>query len=378
MTEPPAHLVILEPGFGGHRLHFVRLLAEETRRRGGQSALITTPHCLDSREYAVHLAAMVASGDLEIILVDGPEGGPRDLRGLRRLCRLAGEMATERRSVIAIPDGDRFVLPLITLRRPVRVSVLLMRAWPFDRSMRAKAVFAVKRQAIRLLRRTGGVRIVCLQNPLDPLELRVPHDGVAYDPLPRLAFEGSREEARRAMQLPVESRIVGIIGNLSEHKAIGLALKAWARITDGAEHPPLLVVAGRATSAIRTLLDSDEAARLVADGKLDVREGYLSDHDLDALLVAVDAVLLPYTYEASSGTLNRVVQTKTAVIAAGSMTVGRAVLREDLGVVRPLTVEGLVDGIKALAASPIRRSSAKPAGDDTERAWAQALLGPTD
>jgi glycosyltransferase involved in cell wall biosynthesis len=377
MTERPAQLVILEPGYGGHRLHFVRLLAEQSRRSGGQSALITTPHCLDSREYAVHLDGLVARGDLELILVDEPEGGPKDFRGLRRLCHLAGQAALARGGVITIPDGDRFVLPLLTLRRPVRINLLLMRAWPFDRSARARALFAVKREATRLLRRTGGVRVVCLQNPLDPLELRLPHDGVACDPLPRLAFDGSREAARRAMQLPADRCIVGIIGNLSEHKAIGLALAAWARVTDRAEHPPLLVVAGRATPAIQTLLETGETARLVAEGKLEVREGYMSDHDLDALLVAVDAVLLPYTYEASSGTLNRVVQTDTAVIAAGSSTVARAVVREGLGITCALTIEGLVAGIATLAAGPIRRSSATAASGDTERAWAQALSGAT-
>lgn len=375
---PKGQHIILEPGHDGHRLQYVKLLAEELRRRDELGVLVTTYGCRASREYAVHLESLVARGDLGLMLVAEPEGGPTDFRGLRRLCRLAARAAADRGAVVTLPDGDRFLLPLLTLVPRPRANVLLMRAWPFASDRRSRAVFVVKRIVASVLRSTGRVQIVCLQNPLDPIPIHIRHDRIAHDPIPRLQFTGTRDEAREVIGLPTERLIVGVIGNLSEHKAIDLVLAAWAQVCANARKPPLLVLAGRTSASIRSLLQEPSIVRLIADDSIRIREGYMSDRDLDALLVAMNVVLLPYPFEASSGTLNRVVQTDTAVIAAGSQTIARAVGRNGLGISCSLTVDGLARAIETVMVDGFTRGTPyQPGRNDPERAWAQALLGRT-
>ena len=130
-----------------------------------------------------------------------------------------------------------------------------------------------------------------------------------------------REGDRALLGLEPGRRLVSLFGNLRGYKGVPVLLDAWARIA--ARHPDTdVVIAGRlwtgrgglVTRAVaRVLGTAGESARIAAAmahpalaGRVHLREGFLPDAAIDALLRASALAVFPYERFASqSGAASR-------------------------------------------------------------------------
>lgn len=143
----------------------------------------------------------------------------------------------------------------------------------------------------------------------------IPHGNYAYD-------EGeivSRDEARSALSLPKDGKILLFFGQIKPSKGLDLLVEALPEIAEEHEDA-VLVVAGRRAKDLGDIdLDSDQIA---------VFDHYIPNEEVATFFSAADLVILPYRRIYQSGVL------------LNSMSVGRAVLVSDLPAMREIITDG--------------------------------------
>lgn len=157
------------------------------------------------------------------------------------------------------------------------------------------------------------------QNRRTLIESGYAADRVSVVPLGAQAPEPtiSRSDARAALSLPPDDRIVLLPGNLRPYKGARILAQAASVLRDRV--PALrIVVAGELWKGTRD--PRDEAREFGVEDLFDVRLGYLPDADFERLYAAADVVVLPYTHFDA--------QSAAASIA---LTHGRALIVSDTG-----------------------------------------------
>lgn len=131
----------------------------------------------------------------------------------------------------------------------------------------------------------------------------IPADRVVHVPLP--SFRGAYPDivdpaaARVALGLPLDARVVALVGGIRPYKGLDVLLDAWDRTVDGA--PDLrLVIAGQpdGSPAIEAFL-----ARAIADPRIVVHARMVPGDDLQLFLRAADVAVLPYVRTLNSAVL---------------------------------------------------------------------------
>ena len=203
-------------------------------------------------------------------------------------------------------------------RRGKRVVVTVHNAEPHE------AVPGLRRLERRLLDRADTLvvhdargREVLLERLGAHRDVRVIAHGIDVAAAP----PAERPDDRARLGLAPGRRIVTLFGNLRGYKGVPVLLDAWAQIA--ADHPDAeLVIAGRmwtgqrglaARAVARILGAGREASRITQAlahpdlaGRVHLREGFLPDADIDALLRASALAVFPYERFASqSGAASR-------------------------------------------------------------------------
>jgi glycosyltransferase involved in cell wall biosynthesis len=129
----------------------------------------------------------------------------------------------------------------------------------------------------------------------------------------------TREEARRRLGLDPSEPLFLCAGFLHPWKAFERAVRAFAE----AGSPGQLAIVGSVRDPTPANLDYAAELRSLADrtDRVSLVEGFQSDEDFDAWVVAADRVVLPYTRAWSSGALARarVLGTLAIVSAVGGL-----------------------------------------------------------
>ncbi|GAC1541912.1 MAG: hypothetical protein NVS2B17_19850 [Candidatus Velthaea sp.] len=142
------------------------------------------------------------------------------------------------------------------------------------------------------IKRQGGSAARRLKLLPDPVVVR--------DPIGKL-------EARRALQIPLEGRYVGIVGEMDKRKAVPNVLAAFRRAN--LSDTDFLLLAGRLKPTYRELIQS-RYSDLLASGRIVLLDRYLRPDELHVATSACDAIAVTYfTDELSSNLL--------AALAAG-------------------------------------------------------------
>ena len=302
---------ILEPNASGHRLYYVRVLAEALS--GSTVEWLTSPEAAISREAEVHLSEVLDRALLRCVQIDSWQQRRKVLRDVNQADHL-----------VIIPDGDRW-LPvllwrtLLTLGVPRRASyrVLCIRP-PLEASGGGRVLAKLRGAAKSLLIRA----IACLNSRSRAIEIFSLVDSFGFtadwvpvgtspvaDPvMPREL--PSRAQARQHLGIAEDILVVGLLGVIDQRK--NPEMVAAGCVTAFRHMNGLLLVAGQMAVEV---VPSDSFAALSGSHQLHVEDRYLSEDELGVAAAACDAVALMYDNHASaSGVLSLAAQAGAAVI----------------------------------------------------------------
>ncbi len=121
-----------------------------------------------------------------------------------------------------------------------------------------------------------------------PLARRCWHVIPLGDYLHQTSGAPSREEARAALDVPADARVLGSFGMLRRYKGVDDLLNAFGRWP---APDARLVIAGRAASAAEA---DDLHAAAGSDGRVRLTTTYVDEKTLLEIVVSADLVVLPY------------------------------------------------------------------------------------
>ncbi|MDN5893798.1 MAG: glycosyltransferase [Nocardioides sp.] len=193
----------------------------------------------------------------------------------------------------------------------------------------------------------------------------------ARDPEICLAHSRDRAQLREELDLPQHRRIVGIFGVLEERKNAPLILDSLDRA--GLEDVDLLLAGGVRPEVWAWVngLPPGRRARVI------VRDGFLSNEEMDRLVAAVDACPIALTNNGPSGIMGKALAAGVPVVTTGSEVRAREVRATDGGVACEWSEASIGTAIReVLERDPgaPRRNTVPPA---TSEAFAETLLGVT-
>lgn len=305
-------------------------------------------------------------------------GAPRLGNLLRSVGRIAGGAAsllrarmTHRTFLVSIPDPLAFFLPIMALLTLSRAKIIFIAHDPLPHAWHLPASLRWLERAAHAACYRLAHRVVVLSEPTavqmrqlfpfarDRIEV-IEHGIFPIEGVPPIRGEGT----------------LLIFGSLRRNKGIveGMAGVIAARAAGMAVR---LIVAGAPT---RDEADyGREIARVAAsapDG-IDLRLGYVDDEALKTLLVACDALLLPYTdFHSQSGVALLAASNARPIIAASAGGIG-ALIAEGMPaatIAAPISPQTVQDAIERFVAEPVeswrKTAQAYRARTMDERSWA--------
>lgn len=131
----------------------------------------------------------------------------------------------------------------------------------------------------------------------------------------QLARAVGREQARDELGVPASAAVFLCIGFIQESKGFDRAMRAFSRVPGAGAR--LYVVGSARTESTAERRCLDELRTLAAaDGRIALREGFVSDATFDTWIAAADVVVLPYRSIWSSGVAARArLQARRLVVA---------------------------------------------------------------
>lgn len=340
---------VVEPSSSGHRLYYVRVLAQGADR----VEWVTTAAAASSPEAQVHLRPLVDSGRLLVRVLDPWPGR------VRVLLRLRG--------VVAVPDGDRWLGAVLVagLLRRASYRVLLMR--PDRRGVvlnaGARGRRLAKSLALQAISTLTSVRVYGLVDAFGrgAAELGGSIGPVADPVLPRSV--PSVPSVSRAAGL-----VVGLLGAVDVRKNPALVARACAAV-EGAR---LVVVGGVSAEALAVLAAAGLGDRLSVDDR------YVDEDELTRVAAGCDVIAVLYdNHDSSSGVLALAAQVGVPVLVPyGSRLAATA---GDFGLPTRLDVAAVVEALGVVARDgDALRAAARTAGKLVgTQDFVDALIGPT-
>lgn len=300
--------VIVEPNPSGHRLYYVRLLADGCHSKGRQVAILTTSVAVESAQWQVHLGDCAARVIIQ----------PASTFTVSEIAKMSMEIGAE---VTVLPEGDLYLLDVFRSgwKGSGELSLLIMRAHatPRGRMPWIAPVKTVVKQSLMLgsgLRQR--VRISALRSPV------VPRRGPlrwAADPV-TLACSSSDARAMRE-RLDSEGRRywIGVFGVITPRKNLPLIVEA----IEGEPQIGLLIAGTlheQVAEQVAPLLESFVAK----GGRVVELPGMLTEVEFDSAIAAVDCVVCAHSNEGPSG-----VVLKGAALGKRLVLAGAKSLRQD-------------------------------------------------
>ena len=397
----PRTTLIVESIARGHRLYYVRLLAEAALSRGDTVYLLMQPDVASTPEYATHLAALVSDPALtgRLTLLDTTTFTVQALADLSHCINA---------TLVVVPNGDSLALTLG--RHPVwpgrgALSLLIMRehtdpqALPGLQAAKSQLRTALMRRASR----APAVQLSVLKAAIWSGTSAFP---VATDPVTLTATADSvralranwalDDDAPNSANLPVRRPTYwfAVLGAITPRKNLHLVITALGLLPAEQQARLGLLIAGQIDDTVRTGTSAGPSTptgaaahagqpaiaslgTLLAPlraGGITVRlvDRVLTDIELDSAVVAADCLVLAHSNEGPSGLFGKAAAAGTRILAAGAASLKTdAAALPDTATWCPLTPATLAQALTTCAGQP---RPAPRAGLDT-LAFADALLG---
>lgn len=312
MESPPLRPTqfIVAQGYGGHRLMYVRLLAEAALARGRSPHVLTSRGALDSAEYSMHLA---------------PLGRELRVTELKRVTieeiRRVVEGDSRLRTVFT--EGDAWLGQLATAPRlwPGGARILVMRAAGQSSTGAVRRVQSAVKAAIRAV---GRARPDLQVLTLSSFSTEDGHRFAVPDPV---TLGGSDELAAlirdnwKVAARGTDAFWFGIVGAINARKNVDLVARSMSRLR---ELSVGVAVAGKCAEGEHRLDDWLEPLRRAEIPVIRIT-GVMPDDELDSILRALDCVVLAHSNEGPSGVFGKAAAAGTRIVAAGATS-----LRKDV------------------------------------------------
>lgn len=191
----------------------------------------------------------------------------------------------------------------------------------------------------------------------------------ARDPEICTAHARDRDQLRKELDLPLDRRLVGIYGGISERKNSKLVFEAMK--AEGLDEADLLLAGGVAPEVWAWIdgLPEEDRARVI------VRDGFLSNELLDKLVAASDVAPIALTNNGPSGIMGKASAAGVPVVTAGSEVRAKELIATDGGEVADLTPASIGAAIRRVFErdpDAPRRNTVPPA---TAEEFSRNLLG---
>jgi hypothetical protein len=192
------------------------------------------------------------------------------------------------------------------------------------------------------------------------------------DPAICSAHARDREALRRAADLPLDRRLVGILGAIDVRKNVPLVAEAtWAAGPD----VDLLLAGGLSDDVVEWLDGLGPAQR----ARVHVRSGFLPDDELDAYTACCDVVTIVQMNPGPSGIMGKAQVAGVPVLTAGSAVRRREADAVGLGVHTDTTVDAIAEGLRTLLArgsDPVPAPPSLPTAEEFAHVVLQGGAGP--
>lgn len=317
MSRCPSHHTLLIEQLGtGHRLFYLRLLAE-AELAGGHEVTVAMPEAVRSLpEFRIHMSHLHER--IEFLFIESLD--------LESIAQAAISCCA---SLTVVPDGDSTAYRLSRVGRwtgPGCIAVLVMRE--FAQPSRS-ATFTAARTIMKriLLTRVSQVKNVELRILKSATWSGHSRFRTTPDPVVLSASDAQAEELRRSWDVEADTYWFGMMGYITDRKnpiLIAQALRLASSI-----HPESrlgLIVAGQVQPALKAELSLLFDSLAAAGVKVRVRDEALEDHELDGAVRLADCLVLAHSNEGPSGLLGKSAAAGTRVIASGASS-----LRSDIG-----------------------------------------------
>jgi hypothetical protein len=359
--------VLVEPHPSGHRFQAVANVALLAARTS-DVVLLTSVGATAGEEFAAYLAD--APIKVEERFADILPPTREQARAIAQVCR-AGDVAT-----VVLMDADQalkrwwFVAPRELRRLPRRPRIVFMLTrYPARLSLTDRTGWKLRlSKAILLLAATatGSVQRAAGFAGREDLT-RGWLVKRARDPALCLAHSRDRARLRAELGLPADRELVGIFGVLTDRKHAPLVREA----IDASGCDAHLVLAGRVKPDVAAWLASlPDSIR----SKVIVRDGFLPNATLDALIASVDVVAIVMTNNGPSGIMGKALAAGVPVVSAGSTVRARELAATGNGEATALTVDAIGAALHRLLTrtDAVRPSRVPPATGET---FAATVLG---
>ena len=308
-VSPASHsgsrrVLISEKTVTGHRLYYVRLLADALIARGDYVHIATSVGALGSAEAALHLSELAPEIELT-------EHRDLSLHGLELLSRQFNS------DVTVVPDGD-WLLPMLLRRVGWRgagkLNFLVMR----ENSQSGKWI----KRAFGTAGKRGIARLVGRMTNVNPIFLKSAvwkgkQKNIARDPVTQLAGPADVSNVRLDLGLAKDKYWFAVVGSITSRKNLPLVARALSNF--GSERTGFLIAGvcpPEELELARKHLDRlrSQSAQVVIVNRL------LGDVEMDALVLASDCLVLAHSNEGPSGLLGKAANSGTRVVAAGAQS----------------------------------------------------------
>jgi hypothetical protein len=360
--------VLVEPNPLGHRFQAVAEVAAVARRDG--SVVLLTSKGARSTDW---FRSFLSRAPIEVI-----ERYDRVHPSTREMARSIAEVVREcSDATVVVMDADE------SLKRWWYAAALEFRGLP----RRPRVVFMLTRYIARLEPRDYHgwyLRISKANLVLLAMATRTLHRAAGFagrddlstgrvvkrlrDPAVNAAHSRDRVRLRRKLGLPVDRRIVGIIGAIDARKNVPLIYRATVASADDAD----LLVAGPVSDDVAAWLKKRtpaERARLI------LRCRHLENAELDQLVAACDVISVVQLNKGPSGIMGKALTAQVPVITGGSKVRAREVRATHGGLAAQMKVASIAAALEQLYGWHSADVGTPDLPPPTAEAFARSLLG---
>ncbi len=361
-------VLIVEERSSGHLLVYVRLLAEHALSQGASVTVALTREVLHSREFLTHLEPI--SKTLAIIDLQAP----LTVASLREL------VSNVKPDVTIVPHGDELAVrigksPLSLGDAKVRLLIMRDPRWERPASLLRRLRGAVKLALIVRAGRARGVKIVWLR---EPGHVGTRGEIFARDPFIAdssiVKIDADASLLRKEMVMGDEIFWIGVTGAITPWKNIPVvieALKILRKQRPEATFGFAVIGPIRDSSGVTDASIREECARIGVPVVVDDR--LLTNHQMNAAVVAFDAVVMAYSTHSPNSTMGKAYVLGTRLVAAGPPSIRSFVRNLGSGWETPLNAFDIAGSIGE-AIDSVRPS--RHLGELSAAEFASDVVGP--
>lgn len=357
--EPSSmHVCVFEPDASGHRLAVLRHLLPAWASLAHSVTLATTARTIASPEFAQHLGDLPANVTVIPRLAElPPAAGTLGMwmRGRDRWHELRRCVAHLRPDRVYLPYADGIAQvaacepPFRRLAVPLEIELFRATfAYPADsigaRIKRHLAFRAAVSRQFATVHLPDALAFDAVVRRVPAAVGRVKRIPEAIGNVPAM----SSAEARAALGLPIDGRIIGCVGVLDERKGVDRLIRAFARANP--RPTDRLLLAGKASPAVLAALRSSD----LPASHVHLIDRTISNDELATALRAMDVFAAVYYRHIGSASLVLwAAAAQRLVLGSESGWIGATISRFGLGLTcNSAEIDAIADGIqRALAAA---------------------------